>query len=165
MVTKPEGVFPSISETEQLAQVGRLTPGELGLSRPQLASEAAIERLPESGQKPIQFRIAQAGDIESYLTNLFNKASGKTLTPAETTQAVVSSFNNYGKALSSKLRRDARVDFGAARSAGWFWNSRNLNQLADIGDLKTMTKKINGGFIGLDERIRHYENALRALGA
>lgn len=118
MVTKPEGVFPSIYETEQLAQVGRLTPGELGLSRPQLASEAAIERLPESGQKPIQFRIAQAGDIESYLTNLFNKASGKTLTPAETTQAVVSSFNNYGKALSSKLRSDARVDFSAARSAG-----------------------------------------------
>jgi putative chitinase len=53
---------------------------------------------------------------------------------------------------------------GAARSAGWFWNSRNLNQLADIGDLKTMTKKINGGFIGLEDRIKHYEHALQALG-
>jgi putative chitinase len=53
---------------------------------------------------------------------------------------------------------------GAARSAGWFWNSRNLNQLADIGDMKTMTKKINGGFIGLEDRIKHYEHALQALG-
>jgi putative chitinase len=53
---------------------------------------------------------------------------------------------------------------GAARSAGWFWNSRNLNSLADAGDIKTMTKKINGGFIGLEDRIKHYEHALHVLG-
>ena len=53
---------------------------------------------------------------------------------------------------------------GAARSAGWFWDSRDLNKLADIGDLKTMTKKINGGFIGLEDRITHYDHALHILG-
>jgi len=117
-MTKPEGLFPSIAETQSLADVGRLTAGELGLSRPQLATEAGIERTPVSGQKPIEFRQAQAYDLESYLTNLFNKASGKTLTPTETTQAVVSSFNNYGKSLSSKLRSDAKTDFNAAKNAG-----------------------------------------------
>jgi hypothetical protein len=83
-----------------------------------LALESAIERTPTSGQQPIEFRQAQAADVESFLTNLFNKASGKTLNASETTQAVVSSFNNYGKSLSSKLKSDARTDFSAAKRAG-----------------------------------------------
>jgi hypothetical protein len=116
--TKPEGIFPPLTETTELSRVGRLTPGELGLNREQLALESAIETTPTSGQKPIEFRQAQATDVESFLTNLFNKASGKTLSPSETTQAVVSSFNNYGKSLSSKLRSDARTDFSAAKKAG-----------------------------------------------
>jgi len=53
---------------------------------------------------------------------------------------------------------------GAARSAGWFWHSRGLNALADVGDMKTMTKKINGGFIGLEDRIKHYNHALQVFG-
>ena len=116
--TKPEGVFPPVAEATELSRVGRLTPGELGLNREQLALESAIEVTPASGQKPVEFRQAQAYDVESFLTNLFNKASGKTLTPTETTQAVVSSFNNYGKSLSSKLRSDAKTDFNAAKKAG-----------------------------------------------
>jgi hypothetical protein len=118
MITKPEGTFPSVPETQRLAEVGRLTPGELGLNRPQLATEADVESAPASGQKPIQFRQAQAGDIESYLTNLFNKASGKTLNPTQTTQEVFTSFANYGKSLTSKLRSDAKTDFNAAKNAG-----------------------------------------------
>jgi len=131
MITKPEGTFPSIPETQRLAEVGRLTPGELGLNRPQLATEAAVESAPSSGQKPIQFRQAQAGDVESYLTNLFNKASGKTLNPTETTQAVVSSFNNYGKSLTSKLKSDAKVDFNAAKSAGGMIDTSKLVSSVD----------------------------------
>jgi hypothetical protein len=117
-ITKPEGLFPPLPETTELSRVGRLTAGELGLNRQQLATEVAIERTPSSGQQPIAFRQGQASDAESFLTNLFNKASGKTLNPTETTQAVVSSFNNYGKSLSSKLRSDARTDFNAAKKAG-----------------------------------------------
>jgi len=40
----------------------------------------------------------------------------------------------------------------AARSAGWFWKANNLSAFADAGDIKGMTKKINGGFIGLEAR-------------
>jgi putative chitinase len=40
----------------------------------------------------------------------------------------------------------------AALSAGWFFNKKNLNALADIGDIETMTKRINGGLIGIADR-------------
>jgi putative chitinase len=54
---------------------------------------------------------------------------------------------------------------GAAQSACWFWESNNLNVEADAGDIKKMTRKINGGYIGLEDRIRHYEHALHIMGA
>jgi putative chitinase len=52
---------------------------------------------------------------------------------------------------------------GAAQSACWFWESNNLNQWADKGDILTLTKRINGGTIGLDDRIKHYEHAKHIL--
>jgi len=52
---------------------------------------------------------------------------------------------------------------GAAQSACWFWESNKLNQWADKGDILTLTKRINGGTIGLDDRIKHYEHALHVL--
>ena len=54
---------------------------------------------------------------------------------------------------------------GAAQSACWFWETNNLNAFADKGDILTMTKRINGGTIGLEDRIKHYEHALDVLGA
>ncbi len=53
---------------------------------------------------------------------------------------------------------------GAAQSACWFWETNKLNQWADAGDIVTLTKRINGGTIGLDDRIKHYEHALHVLG-
>ena len=53
---------------------------------------------------------------------------------------------------------------GAAQSACWFWESNKLNQWADKGDIVTLTKRINGGTIGLEDRIKHYEHALHVLG-
>jgi len=54
---------------------------------------------------------------------------------------------------------------GCAQSACWFWESNNLNKWADAGDIVKMTKIINGGTIGLEDRIKHYEHALHILGA
>jgi putative chitinase len=53
---------------------------------------------------------------------------------------------------------------GAVQSACWFWESNNLNKWADAGDILTLTKKINGGTLGLAERQKHYEHALHVLG-
>jgi putative chitinase len=53
---------------------------------------------------------------------------------------------------------------GAVSSAGWFFDQNNLNSISDRGDIKLLTKRINGGFIGLEDRIHHYEIALEVLG-
>jgi putative chitinase len=53
---------------------------------------------------------------------------------------------------------------GCVQSAAWFWEANNLNQWADKGDILTLTKRINGGTIGLDDRIKHYNHALHVLG-
>jgi putative chitinase len=54
---------------------------------------------------------------------------------------------------------------GAVQSACWFWETNNLNGLADKGDIINLTKRINGGTIGLEDRIKHYNHALHVLGA
>ena len=53
----------------------------------------------------------------------------------------------------------------ASMSAGWFWNRKQLNLLADSKDYKEMTKRINGGFNGLDDRILKIEQAKKVLTA
>jgi putative chitinase len=53
---------------------------------------------------------------------------------------------------------------GAAQSACWYWETASLNKLADAGDILTMTKRINGGTIGLEDRKKHYAHALHVLG-
>lgn len=52
----------------------------------------------------------------------------------------------------------------ACRSAAWWWSVRGLNTLADRGDFKKITKIINGGYNGLDDRQKLYEVACRVLG-
>jgi putative chitinase len=49
------------------------------------------------------------------------------------------------------------------RLAGLFWRDRNLNELADRGDFKLMTRRINGGLIGLEDRLALYHKAQEAL--
>jgi len=51
----------------------------------------------------------------------------------------------------------------AARSAGWFWKANALSTFADNNDIKGMTKKINGGFIGLEQRQALYDVCLKSV--
>lgn len=53
---------------------------------------------------------------------------------------------------------------GAVASAGWFWDNNKLNQYCDRDDFITLTKRINGGTIGLEDRKHHYNIALQFLG-
>jgi len=53
---------------------------------------------------------------------------------------------------------------GALESALWFWGSRNLNEVADTGDVTRLTKIINGGDIGLADRQQRFAKAMAALG-
>jgi putative chitinase len=52
---------------------------------------------------------------------------------------------------------------GCVQSAAWFWEANNLNQFADSGDILTMTKRINGGTLGLADRQQHYQHAIQVL--
>jgi putative chitinase len=54
---------------------------------------------------------------------------------------------------------------GASQSACWYWETNKLNQWADISDILTLTKRINGGLIGYEDRKKHYDHALHVLGA
>ena len=54
---------------------------------------------------------------------------------------------------------------GAVESAAWFWWKNKLNAIADAGDMLKLTKRINGGTIGLADRQHHYHLALKNLGA
>lgn len=77
--------------------------------------------------------------------------------------------NNYrlcGEALGVDLLSDPmylETPEGAARSAAWFWKKNGLNAVADTGDIVKMTKIINGGTIGLEDRKRHFEHAMEVL--
>jgi len=51
----------------------------------------------------------------------------------------------------------------AALTAGFFWSTHKLNQYADSRDYKTMTKKINGAYIGLEDRMKHINHAIEVL--
>ncbi|MFA7278648.1 MAG: glycoside hydrolase family 19 protein [Sterolibacterium sp.] len=51
----------------------------------------------------------------------------------------------------------------ACRSAGWFWQKHGLNELADAGDFLRITKRINGGTNGWEDRLAYYKRAQRVL--
>jgi len=77
-----------------------------------------------------------------------------------------SNFYHAGQALGEDFVMQpelVRTPKYAAMTAGWFWQTHKLNQYADSRDFLMMTKKINGGTIGLDDRIRHINHALDIL--
>jgi putative chitinase len=51
----------------------------------------------------------------------------------------------------------------AARSAAWFWSTNNCNKFADAGDIEGLTKKINGGLIGIEDRKNRYNACIQSF--
>jgi putative chitinase len=78
--------------------------------------------------------------------------------------------NNYTNyAMSLEIDVEEAVEHlktfeGCVQSAAWFWDENKLNQFADKKDIITLSKRINGGTIGLEDRIKHYNHALHVLG-
>ncbi|KHA80803.1 chitinase [Janthinobacterium lividum] len=71
-----------------------------------------------------------------------------------------------GKALGLDLLAQPELleqTVNACRSAGWFWQTRGLNALADAGDQERVTRRINGGVNGLAERLALYQAARKVL--
>jgi putative chitinase len=95
------------------------------------------------------------GDGEKYKGRGLIQITGKT------------NYTAVGKALGVDLLTYpallCRPDL-AAKSAGWYWDSRGLNKHADVEDFKTITKKINGGYNGYIDRIKHWLRARKIFG-
>lgn len=76
-------------------------------------------------------------------------------------------YTNFGKSIGKTP--DEVIEYlktldGALESACWYWNSRKLNDACDANDITKMTKLVNGGTIGLEDRKKHYEHNLAVLG-
>ena len=78
-----------------------------------------------------------------------------------------SNYFHAGKALGVDFVKEpdlVATPMYAALTAGWFWSTHDCNRLAEVQDWKGLTKKINGGHIGLDDRVKHTQHALAVLG-
>jgi putative chitinase len=70
--------------------------------------------------------------------------------------------NSIGLSLEDAIEYCETID-GAIESACWFWKKNKLNDIADKNDIVLLTKKINGGTIGLEDRKKHWEHNKEVL--
>jgi predicted chitinase len=76
-------------------------------------------------------------------------------------------YRAAGQALGIDLEGNPRAAAEPAvgfRTAGWYWTTRNINEAADAGDFRQVTRLVNGGYNGMADRQRYYDAARRALG-
>ena len=79
-----------------------------------------------------------------------------------------SNFFHAGKAIGVDFAAQpdlVRTPQYAAETAGWYWSTHNCNALAEARNWTGLTKAINGGLIGLDDRIHHTDMALTSFAA
>lgn len=77
-----------------------------------------------------------------------------------------SNFFHASKALGEDFVANpelVRTPKYAALTAGWFWSTHKCNELAESGDWTALTKRINGGTIGLEDRVKHIREAINVL--
>jgi len=77
-----------------------------------------------------------------------------------------SGYYHAGQALGVDFVKDpdlVATPTYAALTAGWFWSTHKCNELAEAADWTGLTKKINGGTIGLADRVKHINEALALL--
>jgi len=76
-------------------------------------------------------------------------------------------YTKFGESIDMSAEQAAEyvaTPAGAIESACWFWDTNNLNDIADTDNVVKMTKKINGGNIGLEDRQKRYSHAMEVLG-
>jgi len=149
---------------------------------PNRFAELGPDKKPKRNEKgaliPTKLAESIAGKPESIALLVYSNRMGNG--PAETGEAAKFIGRGLkqltGKDNYARCGRDLGLDLvnnpdllleplAAARSAGWFWKANALSTFADAGDIKGMTKKINGGYIGLEQRQKLYDKVMAAIGA
>ena len=139
------GITTSARRASFLAQIGHES-GQLQYVR-ELASGAAYE-----GRKDLGNTVA--GDGIRFKGRGLIQITGR------------ANYTACGAALGLDLIAHPELleqPVNACRSAGWFWKTRGLNELADAGDQVRVTRRINGGTNGLADRLALFEVATRVL--
>jgi len=107
-----------------------------------------------------EFRKYKMGNVKEGDGWLFRGRGLKQLTGRE-------NYTKFGKSIDMTAEDAAEyvsTEKGAIESACWFWSNKKLNAIADTGNVKKLTKVINGGDIGLADRTSRYESAIEILG-
>lgn len=139
-------IFGDRLTAAQREKLGR-KPGELALSP---ARQADIANIVYGGR----YGNTQPGDGWKYRGRGLKQVTFR------------ANYEACGKVLGLDLVNDPDLlllDQNAARSAGWFWSSNNCNSFADKDDIVGLTKRINGGTNGLDDRKARYGVAKSVL--
>ena len=108
-----------------------------------------------------EFRKYKMGNVNEGDGWLFRGRGLKQLTGRE-------NYTRFGKTVDMTAEEAAvyvATEKGAVESACWFWDANKLNTIADTDDVVKMTKKINGGNIGLADRQTRYSKAMQILGS
>jgi putative chitinase len=107
-----------------------------------------------------EFRTAKMGNINEGDGWRFRGRGLKQLTGRD-------NYTRFGKSVGMTAEQAAdyvATEKGAIESACWFWDTNKLNTIADTDDVVRMTKKINGGDIGLADRQQRYTRAMQVFG-
>jgi len=141
---------------------------EFGINTPARAASFLAQLAHESGQLLYVRELASGAAYEGR-KDLGNVQPGDGVRFRGRGLIQVTGRANYaacGKALGLDLLAQPALleqNVNACRSAGWFWQSRGLNALADAGDQVAVTRRVNGGTNGLAERLAYFKVAQKVL--
>ncbi|MFY0582219.1 LysM peptidoglycan-binding domain-containing protein [Cystobacter fuscus] len=163
-------IMPNLSQAKAEQYLPHLNKAmaEAGINTPKRRAAFLAQLAHESGEFRYMEEIASGAAYEGR-RDLGNTQPGdgvrfKGRGPIQLTGR--SNYRAAGQALGIDLennpKRAADPDVGF-RTAAWFWNSRNLNQYADAGNFREVTRRINGGYNGMASREAYYQRALDVL--
>ena len=133
-------VFPKYFTTDALAQ-------QYAHKQEAIANKVYANRMGNGSEESGDgFRYCGRGLIQLTGKQNYQNFADSIETPVEDVPAFLATFE------------------GSVQSACWYFETNNLNRFSDAGDIRGLTKAINGGIIGLADRIKHYEHACHIFG-
>lgn len=161
--------YASAGNCQRFAQPITDTMSEFGIDTPMRQAYFLAQLAHESGSLRYVQEIASGGAYEGR-KDLGNNEIGDGIMYKGRGLIQITGRNNYQRVAESLgidcLNNPALLEepVNAARSAGWFWATHNLNSSADANDIRANTRIINGGYNGLNDRMERLVEAKKGLG-
>jgi len=136
-----------------VAQTGHETLG-FTLTRELWGPTTAQRAYEPPSRKAVELGNVQAGDGKRFLGRGLIQITGR------------ANYRECGNALGADLERQPELlerEPLAARSAAWWWERHGCNLIADSGDFVSLTRRINGGVNGLEDRMHRWAIAKKAM--